>query len=323
MPVTAPEKTLDVVGVGNALVDIQCQVPESFLGEIGFEKGIMTLVDDDKQSAVLSRMPVDQIHRCSGGSAANTIVGLVQLGGTGGYIGRVGKDDIGEFFRQDMLQHGVQVHCDDADAPSGTCAILITPDAQRTMLTNLGAAGLVSDADLDASMIAASRYLYIEGYLLTADVGHDGAYRAMELAKQSGTKVALTASDPFLVNLIRDEFWELLRGPVDLFFCNEEEAKSLTGEDDVTRAAAKIHESVEDVALTLGDKGSLLMRGGDAIPISGVPVAAVDTTGAGDMFAGAYLYGLTAGMDAKTAGDLASKKAAEIVAQMGPRLSAV
>lgn len=312
--------SVDVVGIGNALVDLQAQVEESFPSMVGFDKGIMTLVDDAKQADVIGKLDGKPLHRCAGGSAANSIVGLVQLGGSGGFIGKVGDDEIGRFYDEDMKKLGIQTRLQCDTSPTGTCAILITPDAQRTMLTNLGAAGSVSRDDVDDDLVASAKYVYIEGYLLTSPIGKIGAYHAMEVAKKSGTKVALTASDPFLINMIRDEIWELIRGPVDLFFCNEEEAKSLTGLDDATAAAAKIHESAENVALTLGANGSILMHGGEAIPVSGVDVDAIDTTGAGDMYAGALLYGITNGLSWKQAGELASGKSAEVVAQMGPRL---
>lgn len=311
---------IDVVGIGNALVDIQAQVDEAFPQTVGFEKGIMTLVDDERQAKVIEQLGGKPLHRCAGGSAANSIVGLAQLGGTGGFIGKVGEDEIGRFYSEDMRSLGITTQCTPADVPTGTCAILITPDAQRTMLTNLGAAGLIAKSDIDEDLIRSAKYVYVEGYLLTSPVGKEGAYHAMEVAKSAGVKVALTASDPFLINMIRDEIWDLIRGPVDLFFCNEEEAKSLTGCDDALQAGFKIHESAENVALTLGDKGSLLMHKSEGIPIEGVAVDAIDTTGAGDMYAGALLYGITNGMTWQNAGKLASRKSAEVVAQMGPRL---
>ena len=163
-------------------------------------------------------------------------------------------------------------------------------------------------------------YVYIEGYLLTGDTTKAAAYKAMDLAKRNGVKVAFTASDPFLVNLIRDEIWDLITGPVDLFFCNEQEAMSLTGEDRPDLAAAKIHEHAENVALTLGARGSIIMHGGESFPIEGVDIDAIDTTGAGDMYAGALLYGITNGMSWKQAGHVASHAAARIVSQLGARL---
>jgi len=312
----------DIFGVGNALVDIQARIHDSLLAELKLDKGIMTLVDDDQQASVLGALQGAALNRCAGGSAANTVVALADLGGSAAFVGKIGDDEIGEFFLRDMRNLGVIMDVNPATTMStGTCAVLITEDAQRTMLTNLAASTTLTADDIDEAMIRQAQYVYIEGYLLTGTTSKAAAYKAMELAKANGVKVAFTASDPFLVDLIRDEIWELITGPVDLFFCNELEAKSLTNEDDAVAAAAKIHDHCENVALTLGEKGSIVMHGGDAFPIEGVSVKAIDTTGAGDMYAGALLYGITSGgMSWKEAGHLASHAAARIVAQMGARL---
>ncbi|MGI9474775.1 MAG: adenosine kinase [Rubripirellula sp.] len=310
----------DVYGVGNALVDIQARVDDSLLSDLSIDKGIMTLVDNDQQAGVLSKLDGAPLHRCAGGSAANTVVALADFGANAAFVGKVGKDEVGSFFLQDMRDLGISIDVNPADGPTGTCAVLITEDAQRTMLTHLGASTTLTEDDIHESMVKAAKYVYIEGYLLTGETTKAAAYRAMELAKQAGTKVALTASDPFLVNMLRDEIWDLVTGPVDLFFCNEEEAKSLTNESDPIRCAAKIHEHSENVALTLGDKGSLIMHGGEAFPVDGVDIKAIDTTGAGDMYAGALLYGITNGMGWQQAGHLASHAAARVVSQMGARL---
>ncbi|MFU7561743.1 adenosine kinase [Roseiconus sp. JC912] len=310
----------DVFGVGNALVDIQARVDDEVLTRLSLDKGIMTLVDDEQQSKVLSHLDGSPLNRCAGGSAANTIVAIADLGGSAGYFGKVGDDALGEFFLKDMKDLGVSITVPPNDKPTGTCAVLITEDAQRTMLTNLAASVSLSPDDIDEDKIANSKYVYVEGYLLTGDSTKKAAYRAFELAKKHNVKVAFTASDPFLVNMIRDEIWDLITGPVDLFFCNEEEAKSLTGESDPLKCAVKIHEHCENVALTLGGKGSIVMHGGEEFPIEGVQVEAVDTTGAGDMYAGAMLYGITNGMDWRTAGHLASHAAGRVVSQLGARL---
>ncbi|MCA9139499.1 MAG: adenosine kinase [Planctomycetales bacterium] len=310
----------DVFGVGNALVDIQAQVDDDVLDKLSIDKGIMTLVDDEQQSNVLGHLDGRPLNRCAGGSAANTIVAIAELGGSAGYIGKVGNDAIGEFFLKDMRALGVSIQVTPSDLPTGTCAVLITDDAQRTMLTNLAASTTLGPDDIDEEKIAQSKYVYVEGYLLTGDSTKAAAYKAFELAKKHNVKVAFTASDPFLVNMIRDEIWDLITGPVDLFFCNEEEAKSLTGESDALKCAVKIHEHCENVALTLGGKGSIVMHGGEEFPIEGVSVQAIDTTGAGDMYAGAMLYGITNGMDWRTAGHLASHAAGRVVAQLGARL---
>lgn len=310
----------DVFGVGNALVDIQSRVDDDLLQKLFIDKGVMTLVDDEQQSGVLSHLDGRPLNRCAGGSAANTIVAIAELGGSAGYIGKVGNDAIGEFFLKDMRDLGVSIQVTPSEQPTGTCAVLITEDAQRTMLTNLAASTTLGPDDIDEDKIKGSKYVYVEGYLLTGESTKAAAYRAFELAQKHNVKIAFTASDPFLVNMIRDEIWDLITGPVDLFFCNEDEAKSLTGESDALKCAVKIHEHCENVALTLGGKGSIVMHGGEEFPIEGVDVKAIDTTGAGDMYAGALLYGITNGLDWRTAGHLASHAAARVVAQMGARL---
>lgn len=312
----------DVYGVGNALVDIQAQVSDELLAGTGFDKGIMTLVDDDQQKDVIARLEGLPLNRCAGGSAANTIVGVADFGGKAAYVGKVAADETGEFFLKDMREMGVTIEVTPSQTgQTGTCGVLITDDAQRTMLTNLGVSATLTEADIDEDELKQSKYVYIEGYLLTGDTTKAAAYKAIELARKNGVKVALTASDPFLVNLLKDELWQLVEGPVDLFFCNEEEAKSLTGEDDVIKCAAAIHKHAENVAMTLGANGSLLMHGGEAIPIEGVNVDAIDTTGAGDMYAGGLLYGITNGLSWKDAGHLASHASARIVSQLGARIA--
>ncbi len=312
----------DVYAVGNALVDIQTQVKDELLKQLAFEKGIMTLVDDERQAGVLANFDLPSLHRCAGGSAANTVAALADFGGRAAFVGKIGDDETGEFFLKDLRALGVTIDVEPLPgSPTGTCAILITGDAERTMLTNLGASARLSPDDIDEAVIAAAKYIYIEGYLFTGESTKAAAYRAIELAKKNSVKVAFTASDPFLVNMIRDEIWDLIRGPVDLFFCNEEEAMSLTGLTDAVACASKIHESAENVAMTLGANGSLLMHGGEAIAIEGVSVNAVDTTGAGDMYAGGVLYGITNGLSWKQSGHLASHAAARVVGQLGARLA--
>ena len=312
--------TYDVFGVGNALVDIQARVEDSVLGDLNFDKGIMTLVDHDQQQRVLAALDGRPLHRCAGGSAANTIAAVADFGGKAAYVGKIGNDETGQFFLHDMRELGVTIDVQPAPQASGTCAVLITEDAQRTMLTNLGASATLTEDDIHESLIQNAKYVYIEGYLLTGETSKAAAYRAMDLAKKNGVKVAFTASDPFLVNMIREEIWDLITGPVDLFFCNEEEARSLTGEDDPIACGAMIHDHAENVALTLGAKGSIVMHGGEAFPVEGVDIDALDTTGAGDMYAGALLYGITNGMTWKQAGHVASHAAARIVGQLGARL---
>ncbi len=311
----------DIFGVGNALVDVQVQVTDDIVVQSGFDKGIMTLVGDDQQQGVLQSIEGHPLNRCAGGSAANTIVGVAEFGGQAAFCGKVSQDEMGEFFLEDMHKLGVMIDVPPADSgATGTCAVLITPDAQRTLLTHLGVSAALTPADVHEESIRQSAYVYIEGYLLTGETTKAAAYKAIELAQKHNVKVAFTASDPFLVNMIRDEIWQLVEGPVNLFFCNEEEAKSLTGKEDVLDCAHQIHAHADNVALTLGSKGSVVMHEGQAIMIDGIAVDAIDTTGAGDMYAGGLLYGVTNGMSWEQAGRLASHAAARIVSQLGARM---
>jgi len=279
------------------------------------------LVDDEQQQMVLQKLAHLPQNQCAGGSAANTVVGVADFGGRAAFCGKVAADPHGEFFLQDMRDVGVQMDVPPASrGPTGTCAVLITPDAQRTMLTNLGVSSTLKPEDIDEQQLRHAQYVYIEGYLLTGETTRAAAYRAMELAQKHQVKIAFTASDSFLVNLIRDEIWQLIEGPVDLFFCNEVEARSLTGKDDIIDCAQEIHRHADNVALTLGAHGSLILHEGEAYPIEGVGVDAIDTTGAGDMYAGALLYGVTNGMSWQQAGHLASQAAARIVGQLGARM---
>lgn len=310
----------DVYGVGNSLVDIQAKIDDLLLGELGFAKGIMTLVDEGTQAKVLTALHGAPISRCAGGSAANTIAGLADFGGKGAYAGKLGHDQLGEFWLQDMRELGVKIEVPQTEGQTGTCVCLITGDAQRTMLTHLGLSSTLGPDDISESEIKQSKFIYIEGYLFAGDTTKAAALKAIDLAKKHGVKVAFTVSDPFLINFNRDLFWELIINSVDLLFCNLEEARSLTGLTDPIDCAHKIHGHAADVALTLGADGSLLMHGGKAFPIEGVAVKAVDTTGAGDMYAAGVLYGITNGLTWQQSGHLASHAAARIVAQMGARL---
>ncbi|WP_339728483.1 adenosine kinase [uncultured Gimesia sp.] len=311
----------DVYGVGNALVDIQARVSDATLEKLGFTKGVMTLVDEETQQKVLGELDGAPISQCAGGSAANTILGVADFGGNAAYAGKVASDMLGEFDLADMRKLGVTIDVDPAsEGHTGTCVVLITEDAQRTMLTNLGVSATLSVDDINEEHIKQSEYVYVEGYLFTGETQKQAAYRAIELAKKHDVKVAFTVSDPFLINLFRDEFQQLIEGPVDLLFCNLEEARSLTGKHDAVDCAHIIHKHVPNLALTLGSDGSILMHEGRIIPIEGVETEAIDTTGAGDMYAAGILYGITNGLNWHQSGHLASHAAARIVSQLGARL---
>jgi sugar/nucleoside kinase (ribokinase family) len=312
--------TYDVYGVGNALVDIQARIGDEVLKGFGYPKGAMTLVENAIQARVLGALEGATITRCAGGSAANTIMGIVDLGGKAAYAGKVGRDPLGDFWLRDMRALGVAIEVPQTPGNTGTCVVLITEDAQRTMLTHLGLSSTLGPDDISEAEIRKAKYVYVEGYLFTEHSTREAALKAVRLAKANGVKVAFTASDPFLIGLYREQFWELIRGPVDLLFCTIEEARALTGQVDPLDCAREIHRHAADVALTFGANGSLLIHGGQIVPIEGVRTEAVDTTGAGDMYAAGVLFGITNGFSWAQAGHLASHAAARIVTQMGARL---
>ncbi len=312
--------TYDVYGVGNAIMDLQVQCDDAILDTIGVEKGIMTLTEEAQQQHVLGRLSEHPVHQCSGGSAANTIVGVADFGGKAAYACKVGNDAFGSQYLNEMQKLGIAIEVEPGSGQTGSCVVLITPDAQRTMLTHLGVSSYLGPEDIDADEIAKAKYVYIEGYLFTGESTRAAALKAIRLAKEQGVKVALTVSDPFLIDLFRDQFIELIEGPVDLLFCNEQEARALTGFDDPVDCAKAIHRHAENIALTLGKNGSILMHEGEVIAVESMPVQAVDTTGAGDMYAAGVLYGITNGLSWQQAGHLGSHAAAQIVSRLGARL---
>jgi len=312
--------TYDVYGIGNAIMDLQVQTNDAFLECSNIDKGVMTLVDEARQKKVLAALSEHSVNYCSGGSAANTIVGVADFGGRAAYACKIGDDDYGRLYVKQMRELGVTVEIPATAGQTGTCVVLITDDAQRTMLTHLGVSGELSETDIDESEIAKAQYVYVEGYLFTGDSTQAAAIKAIETAKRQGVRVALTVSDPFLIDLYRGEFWRLIEGSVDLLFCNLEEARSLTGETDPIECAHAIHRHTDNVALTLGSEGSIIMHKGEAIPIEGMQAKAVDTTGAGDMYAAGVLYGITNSLSWHQAGHLGSHAAARVVSQLGARL---
>lgn len=245
---------------------------------------------------------------------------VADFGGRAAYAGKVSTDALGQFCLRDMREMGVEIEVPPVPGQTGTSVILITDDAQRTMLTSLGVSATLSPDDIDEAVLRRAKYVYVEGYLFAGETTRAAALKTIELACRHNIKVAFTVSDPFLIRLFRDDFLQLIRSSVDLLFCNLEEARSLTGLDDPIDCAQHIHTFAENVALTLGSDGSILMHEGRVIPIEGVSTDAIDTTGAGDMYAGALLYGITNGYSWQQAGHLASHAAARIVAQLGARL---
>jgi sugar/nucleoside kinase (ribokinase family) len=313
----------DVYGLGNALVDIEYHVDVEDLAALGIQKGVMTLVDEQRQSAIVDRLGSQEANRGSGGSAANTIIAVSQLGGKAFYSCRVADDAMGRFYIDDLTRAGVRTNVGAAGLPrgvTGKCLVLVTQDADRTMNTFLGVSADVSPDDVDREAIRESQYVYLEGYLVTGASGVSAAKFAQQRARSCNTRVAMSLSDPNIVNYFRSSVEELLHGGVDLLFANEDEAKCVAQTQQLDVAVQHLKGIAREFVVTCGAQGALVYDGRVLHRIPPVPTQAVDTVGAGDMFAGAFLYGITHGMPHQQAGALASAAASKIVASMGPRL---
>jgi sugar/nucleoside kinase (ribokinase family) len=317
---SARKRKYDVYGVGNSLVDTLATVSDGYLADKGIAKGVMTLVD--QPAAVdLKAVAADQVSRCSGGSAANTIAGLVAAGGRACFAGKVGDDKLGQFYRDDLAALKIKMTGAPASQHTGSCVSLITPDGERSMLTYLGAATQLESSDLDFDLIADSHFLYLEGYLWDSPTARDASVRALETAKRRGTKVAFSCSDPFLVTRYRDDLLRAVCDYVDLLFCNDEEARQMMETDDTAVAAKQLQRLVPQLCVTLGEQGALVatdqyQRETPALPARRV----VDTTGAGDVYAAGVLRGLTLGLDLVSASLLGARYGAAIVERVGARL---
>jgi sugar/nucleoside kinase (ribokinase family) len=315
-----------IYGIGAALVDTEIEVEDHFLAEAGIAKGNMTLVDEARQHELMTLLQGHLVasKRASGGSAANSIIGASYFGARTFYSCKVAGDDNGNFYLDDLQRAGVasNFHATREAGITGKCLVMITPDAERTMNTFLGISATLSEADINYEALKQSEFLYIEGYLVTSDTGRAAAIRAREFAQRHGVKTAISFSDPGMVQFFRDGLEQMVGEHVDFAFCNEQEALSWGNTTDLGEAVAVLKKRASRFAITLGSKGALVWDGELEIRIAPHPVKAIDTNGAGDMFAGAFLYAITAGYDCEAAGKLASRAAAEVVSNYGPRLAA-
>lgn len=322
----ALEKSLDVYALGNALVDILAFVEDDFVAEVGFTKGSMNLVDVVKRTQILDGLSQQKLKMASGGSAANSMIAILQSGGSGIFAGKVASDDNGAFYIADMRNSGAVYDIPAGDPsvdPTGTSIILTTPDAERTMCTHLGISVHLTPEDVAREQIEKCKICYIEGYLWTGPETKAAAIRTMETAKKVGTLVSFTFSDAFLVHAFADEFKKEVLHRCDIVFCNSDEAKSFTGCEDTAGAARKIGESVPMVFVTDGKNGAIVVEKGVVEEVDGFLATAIDTVGAGDAFAGGVLYALTHGYDAKTAARWGNRLASKVVEIQGPRLSEI
>jgi hypothetical protein len=317
------QKKFDVFGMCNALFDLQAEVTDTTLTELGVEKGTMRLVSAEEQKALVPAVYSHIVNTQAGGSGANTMIGIAQMGGTTSFTSRVGRDEHGQMYKASLEESGVKPNVGvAATGDTGLCLVLITPDAQRTMGTCLGVSQELHPEDINVGDLVQSKYLYVTGYLWDTDTQKEAVEYAMREARQvTDVKVALSLSDPFCVSRHKDDFTRLLTEYVDVVFANRDEARMMTGEDDAKVAAKKLAAMCSGLAVvTLDKEGSVLVQGDDVQEIPIYTVQAVDTTGAGDMYAAGILYGLSKELPLPITGRIAAWAAGKIVAHLGPRL---
>ncbi|MEX2595278.1 MAG: adenosine kinase [Anditalea sp.] len=316
-------KRYDVVGIGNALVDIEFRVKEEFFIANKIEKGLMTLVDEDRQNHLMNVIRTEEAKKQCGGSAANTVIAVSQFGGNSYYSCKVANDELGHFFINDMKEAGVDNNLNPEKLESGItgkCLVMVTEDAERTMNTFLGVTQNFSTQEVNEVAIKDAKYVYIEGYLVTSENGRKAMQLAKKVAEENGSKVALTFSDPAMVKYFKEGFDEVIGASVDLLFANEEEAKIFTGKDDLIEAREELKKVAKHFVITQGKNGAMIFDGDTFIDIEPYKTIAIDSNGAGDMFAGAFIYGITNGHSYASSGKLASMASSKIVGQFGPRL---
>ncbi len=311
----------DIYGIGNAIVDYEIEVEDEFLRDNQIEKGLMTLVDEKRQKELLKLVRKKIKKRQGGGSAANSVIALSQLGGQAFLSCKVANDEDGHFYLSELDAVGIRTNV--ANPPkgiTGKCLVMVSPDTQRTMNTYLGITADLSVNELVPEALQASKYIYIEGYLVSSAAGPETINEARQLARKAGVKVAYSFSDPAMVKYFRAQSKAAVGEGVDCLFANEEEGMLFSGKDSPEEAYEAMKPFAETLVFTRSEKGAWIHHGGEDYHIQPQKVTAVDANGAGDMFAGAFLYGLTNGWHVATAGALASKASAAVVTQFGPRL---
>ncbi|RED93597.1 adenosine kinase [Marinoscillum furvescens] len=317
-------KKYDVYAIGNALVDYEIEVDDAFLSEHKVEKSLMTLVDEQRQQELIAAVAGHIREKQGGGSAANTIVAVSKLGGKGYYSCKVANDEDGKVYLKDLTDNGLDTNLNIENLPegiTGKCLVMVSPDAERTMNTYLGITSDFSENEIDENALINAEYLFIEGYLVTSETGLAAMKKAKAIAEANGVKVALTFSDPSMVKYFKDQMAEVVGASVDLLFCNEEEAMLYTGTESVEDAREALKKDAKKFVITQGKNGAMIFDGDTFIDIEPYKVTAIDSNGAGDMFSGAFMYGITNGHTMASSGKLASKAASEVVAKYGPRLS--
>ncbi|GAB5409946.1 MAG: adenosine kinase [Balneolaceae bacterium] len=316
-------KKYNVYGIGNALVDLEFKVSEAFITSHAVEKGLMTLVDETKQTQLINAIDHNDTERKSGGSAANTVIAVSQFGGKAYYSCKVAADEFGDFYLHDLEEAGIKTNLDGIDREegiTGKCLVMITEDADRTMNTFLGITTDLSVDEVNEAAIKDSEYVYLEGYLVASPTALEAMKLTKKIAEENGVKTSITLSDPSIVEIFKSQFQDVIGASVDLLFCNEEEALAYTGKSDLIEAREALKKDAKRFVITQGANGAMIFDGDTFVDIEPYQTKAVDTNGAGDMFAGAFLYGLTHGLGYAGSGKLASLASSKVVSQFGPRL---
>ena len=317
------EKKYDVFGIGNALLDCVYMVEDKFLEENEIEKGLMTLVDEEKQKSIIEKIKSYDSFIQSGGSVTNSVYTLSQLGGSGYVSVLVSDDDFGRTYLSDLKNSNVTTAGSSfttGKGMTGTCLVLTTPDAERTMNTCLSISSNFSIKNINLDDLKFAKYLYIEGYLVTSEIAMDAIKECIQFAVKNDVKIALTFSDLSMVKYFKDNFESILKKKVDLLFCNEDEAKTFAGSESIHKSIEYLKNYTSKLVITKGSKGSLIINDDEIISIDPCKVKAIDTVGAGDAFAGSFLYGITNGYSLRKSGDLASLLSSKVVSKIGPRL---
>ncbi|MDG1864337.1 MAG: adenosine kinase [Yoonia sp.] len=314
-------KKFQVVGIGNAMVDVLARADDSFLAQAGIEKGIMQLIDMER--AVTLYGSIGPAREVSGGSAANTIAGIAHLGGRTAYVGKVKDDQLGAIFAHDLRAQGAVYETTfapkDAADETGRCLIIVTPDGERSMNTYLGVTEFLTPDDIDEAQMADSEWLYLEGYRFDGPDSHAAFAKAIAACKAAGGRVSLTLSDPFCISRHRDAFRDMIQNDVDLLFCNRAEMLSMYETDDFDAALLRAADHVAIVACTDGSNGAHVLAQGARWHLPAIPITIVDATGAGDLFAGAFLWALTHGFSLPDCGHIGNIAAAEVISHIGAR----
>lgn len=317
-------KKYHVYGIGNALLDLDFEVSVATLERLNIDKGLMTLIDEDRHHYLLEELDGIKHLKACGGSVANTLFTVQQMGAKAFYSCKIGNDEAGDFFYRDLIANGIHTNLHECERQgvTGKCIVMVTPDADRTMNTFLGATSTFSTEQVSETALKNSEYLYIEGYLVASPTGREAAILARQLARKHQVKTALSLSDPNMVTYFRQGLYDIIDGQIELLFCNEDEARLFTEADNLEQVTERLKKYARTFVITLGARGALVYNGTETSHILSYETNVVDTVGAGDVFAGAFLYAITHGYNYYHAVDLANFAASKVVAKFGPRLSA-